>query len=55
MSLGALEEILIYEKQYLTKDQEDEIDNLQREHAIQFQRLNIARFCDCKPKQKISL
>jgi len=50
MSLGELREMLSGEKQYLTNRQEEEIDNLKREYAIQFQRLNIHRFCECKPK-----
>lgn len=49
-SLGELEEILKNEKQYLTRKQEDDVDDLKREYAIQFQRLNIHKVCECKPK-----
>ena len=52
ISLGELGEILNGEKQYLTRNQEDEIDDLKREYAIQFRRLNIYRDCKCKPKAK---
>lgn len=41
--IGELGEKLKNEKEYLTGKQEDEIDNLNREYAIQFQRLNIDR------------
>ena len=52
ISLGELGEILNGEKQYLTRNQEDEIDDLKREYAIQFRRLNIYRECECKHKAK---
>lgn len=52
MFIGELGEILKGEKQYLTRNQEDEIDDLKREYAIQFRRLNIYRECECKPKAK---
>jgi len=50
--LGELGEVLKNEKQYLTSNQEEEIDNLKREYAIQFQRLNIHKVCECKPKAR---
>ena len=48
--IGELGEMLKNEKQYLAKKQEDEIDDLKREYAIQFQRLNIGKVCECKSK-----
>ena len=48
--IGELGEKLQNDKQYLSRKQEDEIDDLQREYAIQFQRLNIGKVCECKPK-----
>jgi len=50
--IGELGEMFKNEKQYLTRKQEDDIDNLQREYAIQFQKLNIYRVCECKHKTK---
>jgi len=50
--LGELGEFLKSEKQYLTRNQEDKIDDLKREYASQFQKLNIYRVCECKPKVK---
>ena len=52
MSLGILRENLEHNKRYLTKKQENEIDNLKREYSIQFQILNIEKPCECKPKVK---
>ena len=52
MSLGILRENLEHNKRYLTKKQENEIDNLKREYSIQFQILNIEKPCECKPKIK---
>lgn len=52
ISLGELGEMLKSEERYLTRHQEDEIDDLKREYAIQFRRLNIYRDCECKPKVK---
>lgn len=50
--IGELGEFLKNEKQYLQRTQEEEIDNLKREYAIQFQRLNYFSVCECKPKTK---
>jgi hypothetical protein len=52
MSIGELRELLKNEKHYLSMIQENEIDDLDREYANQFQRLNIGRFCECKQKAK---
>lgn len=51
MSIGKLGELLKNEKQYLSMIQENEIDNLDREYANQFQRLNIGKVCECKQKK----
>lgn len=48
--VGELGEMLKNEKQYLERKQEDEIDDLKREYATQFQRLNIGKVCECKQK-----
>lgn len=50
--LGELGELLKTEQRYLTRKQEEEIDDLKREYALQFQRLNIYKVCECKPKAK---
>lgn len=52
ISLGILRENLENNKRYLTRKQEEEIDNLKREYAIQFRRLNIEKVCECKSKAK---
>ncbi len=52
MSLGILRKDLEDRGKYLTRKQEEEIDNLKREYSIQFQRLNIEKVCECKPKVK---
>lgn len=44
--------MLKHEKKYLDRKQEEQIDDLMREYAIQFQRLNIGKVCECKPKVK---
>ncbi len=51
-SIGELREKLRNDKQYLNDSQEKEIDSLEREHAIQFQRLNLDKVCECKPRPK---
>lgn len=48
--IGELGETLKNEERYLVRKQEDEIDYLKREYATQFQRLNIEKVCECKPK-----
>lgn len=50
--IGELEEMLKHEKKYLDRKQEEQIDDLMREYAIQFQRLNIGKVCECKQKTK---
>jgi hypothetical protein len=50
--IGELGEFLKSEKQYLNRKQEDEIDDLKREYAIKFQKLNLNNICECKPKAK---
>lgn len=50
--IGELGEFLKNEKQYLQRTQEEDIDNLKREYAIQFQRLNYFNVCECKQKAK---
>lgn len=50
--IGELGELLKNEKQYLSRNQEEDIDNLKREYSIQFQRLNIDKVCECRPKVK---
>lgn len=52
MSIGILTKFLESENQYLTRKQYDEIDNLKRDYALQFQRLTIGKACECKPKAK---
>lgn len=52
MSIGILTKFLESENKYLTRKQYEEIDNLKREYAIQFQRLAIGKACECKPKVK---
>lgn len=51
-SIGDLREKLRNDKQYLNDEQEEEIDGLEREYAIQFQRLNLDKVCECKPRAK---
>ena len=53
MSIGILRTFLEGESKYLTRNQEEEIDNLKRDYALQFQRLAIGKACECKPKAKI--
>lgn len=50
--IGELGQFLKSESQYLNRKQEDEIDNLKREHALKFQKLNLYNVCECKPKTK---
>ncbi len=50
--IGELREKLHSEKQYLSRKQEEDLDNLEREYAVQFQRLNIHKVCECKQKAK---
>jgi hypothetical protein len=52
ISIGILRENLENNKKYLTANQYEEIENLKREYALQFQRLNIEKVCECKPKIK---
>lgn len=52
MSIGILRTFLESENQYITRSQYEEIDNLKREYALQFQRLAIGKACECKPKIK---
>jgi hypothetical protein len=52
MSIGILRTFLEGESKYLTRVQEEEIDNLKREYAIQFQRLTIGKVCECHSKVK---
>lgn len=52
MSLGILRENLEHNKRYLTKKQEEEIDNVKREYSILFQMLNMEKPCECVPKIK---
>jgi hypothetical protein len=52
MSIGILTKFLESESKYLTRRQGEEIDNLKREYALQFQRLAIGKACECKPKAK---
>jgi endo-alpha-1,4-polygalactosaminidase (GH114 family) len=51
-SIGELRELLKNEKQYLSIIQENEIDNLDREFANQFQRLGMGKVCECKQKNR---
>lgn len=53
MSIGILRTFLEGESKYLTRGQEEQIDNLKRDYALQFQRLTIGKACECKPKVKI--
>lgn len=39
-------------KDHWTLKQEDEIDNLKRQYAVQFQRLNVENVCECKSKKR---
>ncbi len=50
--IGELGEILKNENKYLSNRQEEEIDSLKREYALQFQRLNISKVCECKQRTK---
>lgn len=52
MSIGILRTSLEGESKYLTRNQEEDIDNLKREYAIQFQRLTIGKECECKSRIK---
>lgn len=52
MSIGILRTFLEGESKYLTRSQEEDIDNLKREYAMQFQRLAIGKDCECHPKVK---
>ncbi len=52
ISIGILRENLENNKKYLTTNQYEEIENLKREYAIQFQRLNIEKICECTSKIK---
>ena len=49
--IARTEDVLDGYKDHTTMRQEKEIDDLKRQYAIQFQRLNIERFCECKPKK----
>lgn len=50
MSIGILRTFLEGEKEFLTRKQEDEIDDLKRDYAKQFQRLAIEKVCECHQK-----
>jgi hypothetical protein len=50
MSIGKLEYLLTNDKQYLSMLQENEIDDLDREFADQFQRLSAGKVCECKQR-----
>lgn len=52
ISIGILRENLENNKRYLTKKQENEIDEIKREYSIQFQILDVEKPCECKPKIK---
>lgn len=52
ISLGILRENLENNKRYLTKKQENEIDDIKREYSIQFQMLNMEKPCECISKTK---
>ncbi len=52
MSIGILTTFLESESKYLTRSQDEEVDNLKREYAMQFQRLALGKACECKPKAK---
>ncbi len=52
MSIGILTKFIEGESKYLTRSQDEELDNLKREYALQFQRLAIGKACECKPKVK---
>lgn len=46
------ESLLEKYKDHFTIRQEEEIDDLKRQYVTQFQRLNIGKVCECKPKIK---
>jgi len=52
MSIGILTKFIESESKYLTRSQDEDLDNLKREYALQFQRLAIGKACECKPKVK---
>jgi uncharacterized protein YjaG (DUF416 family) len=53
ISIGILRENLENNKHYLTKKQENEIDEIKREYSIQFQILDVDKPCECKQKNSI--
>ena len=46
------EDVLDSYKDHLTIRQEEDINDLKRQYAIQFQRLNIENICECKSKKQ---